>query len=147
MAEAFGVAAGVISVASLAIQIGDSLRIAIDFWEAVQHGPENLDRICTQLQVLYEYIAEIRREHQNGQIHGIQEELFKSTLVMMKRDLDKLTDLVSDLAQGIAPSQDSWNRKIGRVQMAMKEGAIKRAKEYVESATYLLHFLQSWRSQ
>jgi hypothetical protein len=147
MAEIFGVAAGAISVASIAIQIADSLRIAIDFWEAVQHGHEKINRISTQLHILYDYMTEIQRECRNGQIQGIQEELFRNTLIMMKRDLDKLTDLVSSLMLDISPSQDSFSRKIRRVQIALKEGRLSRAKGYVESATNLLHLLQSWQSQ
>ncbi|KFZ12440.1 hypothetical protein V502_07075 [Pseudogymnoascus sp. VKM F-4520 (FW-2644)] len=109
MAEIFGVAAGAISVASIAIQIVDSLRIAIDFWEAVQHGHKKINRISTQLHILYDYMTEVQRECRNGQI------------------------------------QDSFSRKIGRVQIALKEGRLSRAKGYVESATNLLH-LQSWQS-
>ncbi|KFY71020.1 hypothetical protein V499_08758 [Pseudogymnoascus sp. VKM F-103] len=146
MAEIFGVAAGALSVASIAIQIADSLRIAIDFWEAVQHGHEKINRISTQLHILYDYMTEIQRECRNGQIQGIQEELFRNTLIMMKRDLDKLTDLVSSLMLDISPSQDSFSRKIRRVQIALKEGSLSRAKGYVESATNLLHLLQGWQS-
>ncbi|KFX92234.1 hypothetical protein V490_05501 [Pseudogymnoascus sp. VKM F-3557] len=146
MAEIFGVAAGAISVASIAIQIADSLRIAIDFWEAVQHGHENINRISTQLHILYDYMTEIQRESRNGQIQGVQEELFRNTLIMMKQDLDKLTDLVSSLILDISPSQKSFSRKIGRVQIALKEAKLLKAKGYVESATNLVHLLQSWQS-
>ena len=147
MAEIFGVAAGAISVASIAIQIADSLRIAIDFWEAVQHGNENINRISTQLHILYDYVTEIQRECRNGQIQGVQEELFRNTLIMMKRDLDKLTDLISSLMLDISPSQNSFSRKIGRVQIALKEARLLKAKGYVESTTNLVHLLQSWQSQ
>lgn len=147
MAEIFGIAAGAISIASIAIQIADSLRIAIDFWEAIQHGDEKINRISTQLHILYDYMTEIQREYRNGQIQGIQEELFRNTLIMMKQDLDKLTDLVSSLMLDISPSQDSFSKKIRRVQIALKEDRLSRAKGYVESATNLLHLLQSWQSQ
>ncbi|KFY11224.1 hypothetical protein V491_07313 [Pseudogymnoascus sp. VKM F-3775] len=146
MAEIFGVAAGAISVASIAIQITDSLRIAIDFWEAVQYSHEKINRISTQLHILYDYMAEIQRECRKGQIQGIQEELFRKTLMMMKRNLDKLTDLVSSLMLEISPSQDSFSRKIRRVQIALNEGRLSRAEGYVENATNLLHLLQSWQS-
>jgi hypothetical protein len=147
MAEALGFAASIISVASLALQIGDSLRVAIEFWDSIQDGPEELRRVSMQLRLLADYMIVLEHEHRAGQMEGFQEQLVKNALTMMKKDTDKLASVVSDLARRIGPAQDGLRRKWGRVQVALKEGRISRFRDHVESAISVLTLLQTGRSQ
>lgn len=147
MAEALGFAASIISVASLAIQIGDSLRVAIEFWDSIQDGPEELRRVSAQLRLLADYMIVIEHEHHTGQIEGFQEQLVKNALTMMKKDTDNLAGVVSDLSMRIGSAQGGLRRKWGRVQVALKEGKISRLRDHVESAINVLTLLQTVRSQ
>ena len=45
-------AAGVIAVASVAIQLADSVRQIYEFWESVQDAPENIRHIASDLRLL-----------------------------------------------------------------------------------------------
>ena len=147
MAETLAFAASVVSVASLAIQIGHSFRVAIEFCDSIQDGPEELCRVSTQLRLLADYMIVIQHEHRTGKMEGVQEQLVKNALTMMKKDSDKLASLVSDLARHIGPGQDGLRRQWGRVQVALKEGKISRFRDHVESAISVLTLLQTGRSQ
>jgi hypothetical protein len=145
MAEAFAFAASVISVVSLAIQIGDSVRVAIEFWDSIQDAPEELRRVSMQLRLLADYMIIIQHEHRAGQIEGFQEQLVKNALTMMKEDIDKLASVVSDLSRRSA--QDGLRRHWGRMQVVLKEGKISRLRDHVESAISVLTLLQTGRPQ
>jgi len=147
MAEALGFAASIISVASLAIQIGDSIRVAIEFWDSIQEGPEELSRVSMQLRLLADYMIVIEHEHRAGQMDSFQEQLVKSALTMMKKDTDKLASVISDLASRIGSAQGGLRRKWGLVQVALKEGKIARFRDHIESAISVLTLLQTGRAQ
>jgi hypothetical protein len=131
----------------LAIQIGDSLRVAIEFWDSIQDAPEELRRKSMQLRLLADYMVVIQYEHRAGQMDDFQEQLVKNALTMMKKDIDKLASVVSDLSQRMSSAQDGLRRQWGRIQIVLKEGKISRFRDHAESAISVLTLLQTGRSQ
>ncbi|TVY84730.1 hypothetical protein LSUE1_G000619 [Lachnellula suecica] len=146
MAEVLGLAASVISVVSLAIQLGDSIKKACDFWEAIEDGPDDIKRISSDLRLLSNLIAVIR--HGNDADTGrAQEQLVRSALENAKKDIDDLASLISDLQRALGPTKKGLKRKWGRVQVAMKGGKIVKLRGYVEGAKSSLNLLQALQTQ
>jgi hypothetical protein len=115
------------SASPLAFQIGDSLHKALDFWDSVKDGPEELDWVSTQLRLLADYMILVKQEYRTGAVEGIQEQLVKNTLVVMKRDIDKLAKIVSEPEVKIRPQHDGIRR-------TWKGGKIAKLQGHVESA-------------
>lgn len=147
MAEAFGLAASVLSVASLAIQLGDSLQKAYEFWESIEDGPDDIRRISTELRWLANFLGQIQREHNSGAIDPLQEQLVKGALEIAKRDVDALAGVISELSRAIGPDQTKTRKRWGRVRIVLKGGTMAKMKGYIESSKSILNLLQTSRTQ
>ncbi|CZR54845.1 uncharacterized protein PAC_04729 [Phialocephala subalpina] len=157
MAEAaLGVAASVISIASFAIQLADSVQKACDFWESVQDGPEEIGRISLELRLLSNILRSISHEHKE-QTQGrasraqdtnrVQDSLVMEALNIAKRDINNLDIIVTQLSSMIGPGHGRTKRKWGQVKFALKSGKINKMKMCIESAKSTLTLLQSSRAQ
>jgi len=147
MAEVLGLTASVFSVVSLAIQLGDSLRIACEFWDSIEDGPDDIRRISMELRLLANILYQIHREHEDGAVDRVQEQMIKDALAIAKTDIDGLAVIITDLSRKIGPGQNGLKRKWGRIQVVLKGGKITKLKAYIESAKSILTLLQSTRAQ
>jgi len=77
MAEVLGFVASVFSVASLAIQLGDSLQKACDFWDSIEDGPDDIRRVSAELRLLANFFHMLQYEHSSGSIDPVHEQLVK----------------------------------------------------------------------
>lgn len=143
MAEAFGLAASVLSVASLAIQLGDSLQKAYEFWESIEDGPDHIRRLSSELRFLANIFYSIPLEDHSG----LQEQLVKSSLELAKKDIDELASLISELARAIGPNQTRMKRRWGRVKIVLKSGTIAKMRGYIESSKNILILLEAKSTQ
>lgn len=100
-----------------------------------------------QIRLLADYMVVIQHEHRAGQMDDFQEQLVKNALTMMKKDIDKLASVVSELSRRMGSAQDGLRRQWGRMQIVLKEGKISRLRDHVESAMSVLTLLQTGRSQ
>jgi len=147
MAEALGLAASVFSVASLAIQLGDSLQKACEFWDSITEGPDDIRRISTELRLLANIIQMLEREDKAGMLDRAQEQLIKGALELAQRDINELANLVTDLSRATGPGQKNIRWTWGRVQIVLKAGKMSKLKAYIESAKSILNLLQASRAQ
>ena len=143
MAEAFGLAASVLSVASLAIQLGDSLRTAYEFWSSIEGGPGDIHRISNDLLFLSSIFHSISQDD----LSRGQGQLVKGALATAKKDVDELAALVSELTKAIGPDQTRMRRRWGSVKIVLKGGAIAKIKGYIESSKSVLILLEAGRTQ
>jgi hypothetical protein len=147
MAEAFALAASVLSVASLAIQLGDSLQKAYEFWESIEDGPDDVCRISTELRLLANIFHSIERENKLGAIDSVQEQLVHGALQIAKKDIDELTAVISELSRAMGPDQSRMRRKWARVKIVLKSGTIAKMRGHIESSKSILNLLQASRTQ
>lgn len=105
MAEALGVAASVISVASIAIQLGDSLKKAYSFWESIKDGPADIKGVPSELRLLAGVLTLIRRDFEGGSEESAEEVLVKDALKLAKDGIDSLALIITELSSSIAPGQ------------------------------------------
>lgn len=145
MAEALGLTASVFSVVSLAIQLGDSLRIACDFWDSIEDGPNDIRRLSMELRLLANILDQIKCEHEAAADSRVQEQMIKDALELARRDIDELAKIVTELSRAIRPDQKTLRRKWGRVQIVLQGGKITKLKGYIDSAKSILNLLQSTR--
>jgi hypothetical protein len=93
------------------------------------------------------YLPTIWSSFSTSIVLGFQEQLVKNALTMMKKDIDKLASVISDLSRRVSSAQNGLRRQWGRGQVALKEGRISRFRGHVESAISVLTLLQTGRSQ
>jgi len=102
MAEVLGVAASVISVASFAIQLADSVQKACEFCDSIEDGPDDIRLISAELRWLANYLSILQHEHSCGLIEKEQEPLVRGALEIAKKDVDELAGLVTEPSRGWA---------------------------------------------
>jgi hypothetical protein len=147
MAEALAFAGSVTGIASLAIQIGQTVHTAVEFWDSVTQAPEELDRMSTQLRFLAGCMSSIQREHKIWPSDELHEQLIKNGLTLMKMDIDRHAILVAELARGMGPFQNRLRRAWTNVKSTLKVDEMKKLQGYVENAIGVLTLLQATQSR
>src|SRR5271170_3499633 len=131
--EPVGLTASVISIATLAVQLGDALRKAADFWESVEDAPANIRRISRELRLLVNVLSTIKHEYQTGRIQEAYEPMIKDALDLAKEDVDELATIISGLARQLGPANNRAKRQWGRIQIVLKGGKISKFRSSLES--------------
>lgn len=108
MAEVLGLVASVFSVVSLAIQLGENLRQACDFWDSIEDGPDDIRRISLELRMLANIVLQIRHAHS---LDPGQEQMLKDALMMVQSDINGLAIIITELSGKISPGRTSLKRK------------------------------------
>jgi hypothetical protein len=143
MAEAFGVVAGGISVASLAIQILENINRVINFCESIREAPTDIQRILLELQLLSNIISGIQLVFQKRSLPKISEATIKKSLDLVRHDISKLSDLSLDLERKLK-SEKRITRTWARVQTVLSEKKIAILRDNLDRAKGTLQLLQCW---
>lgn len=143
MAEAFGVVAGGISVASLAIQILENINRVINFCESIREAPTDIQRILLELQLLSNIISGIQLVFQKRSLPKISEATIKKSLDLVRHDISKLSDLSLDLERKLK-SDKRITRTWARVQTVLSEKKIAILRDHLDRAKGTLQLLQCW---
>jgi hypothetical protein len=147
MAEVLGVARSVISVASFAVQLAESVQKVCEFWDSIEDGPDDIRRISAELRWLANYLSILRHEHSCGLIEKEQEPLVRGALEIAKKDIDELAGLVTELSRGMGSDQGRMKRKWGKIQVVLKAGKINKMNAHIESIKSILSLLQASRTR
>ncbi|TGO67879.1 hypothetical protein BOTNAR_0034g00390 [Botryotinia narcissicola] len=107
MADPVSFTASVIGIATLAVQLGDALRKAAEFWEAVQDAPSDIRRLSKQLRLVASVFHTIRLEYETGSIPTNFESMVKDALELAKDDIDQLSELISELSRNLSIANGS----------------------------------------
>lgn len=142
MAE-LGVAAGAIGTASLAIQIAQSPRQAVEFWDSVQDAPDDVRQLSTDLRSLTNILAFVEYEVKRSDIPEWQEKIAKESLMIVKIGIDKLASLVSDLERRIGRTSSSSRRYWSWIKITMKEREISKQGDCIKNSRDALVLLQT----
>ncbi|THV47080.1 hypothetical protein BGAL_0337g00140 [Botrytis galanthina] len=147
MADPVGFTASVIGIATLAVQLGDALRKAAEFWEAVQDAPSDIRRLSKQLRLVASVFHTIRLEYETGSIPTNFESMVKDALELAKDDIDQLSELISELSRNLSIANGSLGRQWRKVQMVLKASKIERFRDNLESVKTTMALLQGSRQQ
>ncbi|KAH7419727.1 hypothetical protein BKA64DRAFT_24013 [Cadophora sp. MPI-SDFR-AT-0126] len=138
MAEILGVG---ISVASLVIQIVDSLSKAISFYESIREAPDDVQRLLIELHLLSNIISVIQNMVSTSSIPKDTESVLKSALTLIRRDVAALSSLSSELDDKLK-SERRFIRTWARVQTVFSDKKISVLKRHLESTKGGMHLLQ-----
>ncbi|TGO11230.1 hypothetical protein BTUL_0114g00070 [Botrytis tulipae] len=147
MADPVGFTASVIGIATLAVQLGDALRKAAEFWEAVQDAPSDIRRLSKQLRLVASVFHTIRLEYETGSIPTNFESMVKDALELAKDDIDQLSEFISELSRNLSVANGSLGRHWRKVQMVLKASKIERFRDNLESVKTTMALLQGSRQQ
>jgi hypothetical protein len=143
MAEVFGIVASGISVASLAIQILENIKRAIDFCQSIKDAPTHICRILLELQLLSNIVSGIQLVFEKRSLPEVSEATIKNTLNLIRHDISKLSELSLDLERKLN-SEKRISRTWARVQTVLSEKKIAVLKDHLDRAKATLQLLQCW---
>lgn len=141
MAEVLGGVASGFSVASLAIQIGDSLSKVINFCESIREAPDDIQRLMLELHLLSNIISIIQNMVTKDLVPTNVEPVLKRALTLVRHDVASLSILSSELDCKLK-SERKIIRSWARVQTVVSEKKIILLKSHLESAKGGLNLLQ-----
>ncbi|TEY71740.1 hypothetical protein BOTCAL_0087g00070 [Botryotinia calthae] len=147
MADPVGFTASVIAIATLAVQLGDALRKAAEFWEAVQDAPSDIRRLSKELRLVASVFHTIRVEYEAGSTPTNFESMVKDALELAKDDIDQLSEFISELSRNLSIANGSLGRQWRKVQMALKASKIERFRDNLVSVKTTMALLQGSRQQ
>jgi hypothetical protein len=141
MAEAFGVAAGSLGVASLAIQIVENLNNVINFCESIKEAPTDIQRLLLELQILSEIVSVIQLVYEKHALPERDEVMIRRCLGLVRHDISKLSSLSLELEKKLN-SGKRITRTWARVQTVLSESKIAALRAHLERAKGGLQLLQ-----
>jgi len=142
MAEVFGVVAGGLGVASLAIQIVENLTKVINFCESIKEALTDIQRLLLELQILSNVISGIQLVYEKHSLPETSEAVTRICLGLVRHDIGKLTNLSLELERKLN-SGKRITRTWARVQTVLSESKIAVLRAHLERAKSGLQSLQS----
>lgn len=97
--EAISAAASGIAVASIAIQLADSMKKLVDFWESVQDAPNNIRSVLDDLRLLSRVLKDIDRSQLQYGFDANTNELLESC---------KFVCLIFNLPHAVSKAENKW---------------------------------------
>ncbi|KAI9743630.1 MAG: hypothetical protein M1818_002946 [Claussenomyces sp. TS43310] len=130
MAEVFGIVGGGVGVASLAIQITDSIRKLKGFCSLVKDTPEEVRLAIEEVEILSEVLTDIERGAQDGsaRLPSIRSAVTRS-IQLCRVSNDGLRTLAQDLS---ANSGDG--KRWPTIKAALNRDKLERFRGRLESA-------------
>ncbi|KAL9036589.1 MAG: hypothetical protein Q9214_006064, partial [Letrouitia sp. 1 TL-2023] len=98
--EGLSATASGLAVASIAIQLADSVKKLHDFWNSIKDAPETVRVITNDLKLLSSVLADIASEAQHGELDVVLEDVLSACTT----SVDALNIIVNDLEPGFASS-------------------------------------------
>lgn len=135
MAELLGTIASGINVATLAVQVGQSILKLRDCWSQIKEAPDDIRIQLLQLDHLHGSLQVI----QDGQAQNTIPGLPPTSLELCQEGADDLRKLVNDLAQNL-DGKKGWRQKKASAQVVLKKDEMKRLKQKLNEAIQLLQF-------
>ena len=133
MAEMLGIVASGMGIASLAIQIGDSLIKLKDFWDAVKEAPEEVKYLIEEIETLSLVLSEIDANANEDDMVQIGSAASRKCLDLCRRGAAVLGTVVGQAEQEIAKK-----RRIGSVKMVLKKGLVDTLKDRLKTVQLML---------
>jgi hypothetical protein len=133
MAEMLCIVASGMGIASLAIQIGNSIMKLKDLWNAVKEAPEEVKYLIEEIGTLSLVLSEMGaswNEDDGGQIGSAAS---KKCVDLCRKGADILGTVVREAEQEIAK-----RRRIGSVKMVLKKGLLDTLRDRLKTVQFML---------
>jgi hypothetical protein len=141
MAEAFGVVASGLGVASLAIQTVENLNKVITFCKSIKEAPTDIQRLLLELQILSNVVSAIQLMYEKHSLSESSEAVTRKCLDLVRLDISKLLSLSLELERKLN-SGKRITRTWARVQTVLSESKIATLRGHLEQAKSGLQLLQ-----
>ncbi|KAH7409134.1 hypothetical protein BKA64DRAFT_388235 [Cadophora sp. MPI-SDFR-AT-0126] len=137
--EGLGAAASVIAVASLTLQLVESVRQLREFWQSVTEAPESVGEIARELQVLSTILAQIA----NTTLPERPNENMKLALETCASQIEPLLSMTRQLIDHFR-SNSTTKRKWAAIKSVFKAEKINQIRNAIErtKSTLLLAYQQ-----
>ena len=126
MMEGLGLAANMIAVASIAIQLADSVQKLCEFWRSIREAPEEVHSTIADLDLLHDVLANMALEKQLQ-----PDTTVSAVLETCVSKVKRLTATVSDFEPGFA-SQEPFVRKWTAFKAVIKAEKLKKFRATIE---------------
>ncbi|KAN0090555.1 hypothetical protein V8E51_019134 [Hyaloscypha variabilis] len=141
MAEAFGVVASGLGVASLAIQTVENLNKVITFCKSIKEALTDIQRLLLELQILSNVVSAIQLMYEKHSLSESSEAVTRKCLDLVRLDISKLLSLSLELERKLN-SGKRITRTWARVQTVLSESKIATLRGHLEQAKIGLQLLQ-----
>ena len=121
--EGLSAAASVIAVTSLAFQLAESTQKLFEFWDSVQHAPEEINDIKSELESLRDVLEQIGHDAQ----HQPASPSTVSALRLCSEKINAIRSLTADIESGFTCSR-IHTRKWSALQVAFKRERIEKVQ-------------------
>ncbi|TVY91039.1 hypothetical protein LAWI1_G003473 [Lachnellula willkommii] len=132
MAE-LGVTASAISVASIAIQVGDSIIKLKDFWNHVKEAPEEIKWLIEEIETLSFVLSGVESSKARDDPPHLEPAFASRCLELCRKGAGILEAVVKEADEEIRK-----RKRVGGVKAVLKKGMIERLKERLRSAQLML---------
>jgi hypothetical protein len=136
--EVVGAASGVIAIASIAIQLAETINEIVAFGKAVQNAPTRLRALFHDLEVLAAVISHI--QHLNG--HVAFDNVNENALRNCQTKISNLYKII-DQAQRRLKSKSLVRRKWGAFKISLQDDEIQSIQRSIEEAKLTLQLVQT----
>lgn len=136
--DGLSVAANVITVASIAVQLSESIKKLSEFWISIKSAPDDIHAIITDLHILSRILNRIAFEGQRLRQDLSMIAALNSCSYMIK----KLKVIVDDLEKGLK-STSSAIRTWSALKASFKSDRLKKFQDYLEGTKSTLLLIQN----
>ncbi|KAL8742547.1 MAG: hypothetical protein Q9190_004984 [Brigantiaea leucoxantha] len=130
-------AASAVAVASLAIQLADSVKQLYVFWKSVKEAPENIQAITTDLELLQSVFNIIAHDAQ----HVVPNPVLTAVLQVCNNNVKKLVAILKRIEPGFA-STSLRTRQWTAVKAVFIGPKLKKFQDIIEKLKTSLLLLQ-----
>lgn len=136
MAEAFGVAAGVVGVAGFAVQLIESTIKLRELYKKTKDAPAALDRIIREVETFSLLLREIAREHA---LHpNVDFDIVERCFMNCQEEMNRVFRVVVKLSSALQDPK-LLLRLSAKLKTAFKDDEIRQLDADVMKASHYLH--------
>lgn len=121
--DGLSAAASVIAVTSLAFQLAESTQKLFEFWNSVQHAPEEINDIKSELESLKDVLEQIGHDAQ----HRPASSSMVSALRLCSEKINAMKSLTADIESGFTCSSIR-TRKWSAIKAVFKRERIEKVQ-------------------
>jgi len=139
MAEIVGLVASGISIATLAVQIANSLAKLKSYWNDIIEAPEDITLLIEELDGLYHSLADIDKHQHRNPISSTVSKVtsISRCLELCRQAASQLEELTDKLSADIN-TQHRLKKRWASAKVVFKKDKIKKYKSRLKSAIRLL---------
>ena len=138
--DGLSIAASVMAVTSLAFQLAETTKNLFDFWDSIQHAPEEINDIKSELESLRNVLEHIGHEAQ----HQPPSPSMVSALRLCSGKVNTVRSLTADIDSGFTSSR-IYTRKWSALRAVLKRDKIEKVQNSLNrlKATLILALLNN----